>query len=88
MRPTLAALVAASLSMAAAPAAQAGSLSIYGSEVQAQQHCPHDTIVWLNLPSRVYYLKGQRAYGRGQQSAYACKAEADGAGARSALNGP
>jgi hypothetical protein len=84
---TLSILLLAVLLMTGAPAVHATSLSIYGSEDQAQQHCPHDTIVWLNLPARVYYQKGQRPYGHGQHSAYACKAEADGAGARNSLNG-
>lgn len=87
MRTILTALASAILMMMAAPALLAGSLSIYTEEDQAQQHCPHDSIVWLDLPRRVYYLKGQRPYGHGKTGAYACKSEADGAGARNALNG-
>jgi hypothetical protein len=87
-RKAAAALLATGLALGAAPAAKAGSLSIYISEDQAQQHCPHDTIVWLNVTTRVYALKGQPVYGHGQKSAFACKAEADAAGARSALKGP
>jgi hypothetical protein len=30
------------------------SLSTFSSEVQAQQHCPKDTVVWLNLPTGIY----------------------------------
>jgi hypothetical protein len=87
MRTIITAFAAANLALAAVPAALAGSLSIYRSADQAQQHCPHDTIVWLNLATRTYYLKGERPFGHGQKSAYACKSEAEGAGAHSALNG-
>jgi hypothetical protein len=87
MRTFIAAVVAANLVLGVVPAARAGSLSIYRAAGEAQQHCPHDTIVWLNLATRLYYLKGERLYGHGPNSAYACKSEADGTGARSALNG-
>jgi hypothetical protein len=86
MRSIIAIAAAASLALAAMPTVLAGSLSVYRSADQAQQHCPHDTIVWLNVATRVYYLKGARLYGHGQNSAYACKSEADGAGAHSALS--
>jgi hypothetical protein len=28
----------------------------------AQQHCPSDIVVWLDLPSGIYHCKGQRYY--------------------------
>ena len=31
---------------------------------EAQQHCPGDTAVWLNLPSGVYHFAGECWYGR------------------------
>ncbi len=65
----------------------ASSLSLYTSQEEAQQHCPRDTVVWLNLPTRVYHFQGQRWYGRTKNGAYVCKREADAAGARSSLNG-
>lgn len=89
MRTLLVCLVAAFLSAAGATALRATvSVSIYPSADQARQHCPHDVIVWLNLQSHVYYLDGQRWYGRGTNSAYACKGEADAAGAHRSLKGP
>jgi hypothetical protein len=36
----------------------------YPTEAQAQQHCPADTVVWLNLPTGIYHAKGQRWYGQ------------------------
>jgi hypothetical protein len=88
MRTILSTMVAVSLLITMGASAHAiASLSVYASEDQAQQHCPRDTIVWLNVETRAYSLKGQRSYGRGRNSAYACKSEADAAGARSSLNG-
>jgi hypothetical protein len=62
-------------------------LTNYPTEAQAQQHCPTDTVVWLNLPTGIYHSKGQRWYGRTKSGAYACRAEANQAGMRGSLNG-
>jgi hypothetical protein len=40
------------------------------SEQKAQQHCPSDTVVWLNTTNATYHFKGERWYGhtnRGSQ---------------------
>jgi hypothetical protein len=65
----------------------AGSLSLFPTEQEAQQHCPLDTVAWLNLPTGIYHFKGQRWYGRTKTGAYVCKQEADQAGDRPSLNG-
>lgn len=57
------------------------------SEQQAQQHCPNDTVVWLNLPTGIYHLKGERWFGRTKGGAYVCEKEADQAGDRETRNG-
>jgi hypothetical protein len=62
-------------------------LTHFPSEVQAQQHCPGDTVVWLNLPTGIYHAKGQRWYGRTKSGAYVCRTEADHARMRGSLNG-
>jgi hypothetical protein len=41
-------------------AVSAEPLPLFSSEQKAQQHCPSDIVVWLNLPSGIYHLKGQR----------------------------
>jgi hypothetical protein len=64
-----------------------GPLLTFASEQQAQQHCPTDTIVWVNLPTGIYHYKGQRWYGNTNSGAYVCKAEADQAGDRGSRNG-
>jgi hypothetical protein len=48
-------------------------LTNYPTEAQAQQHCPADTVVWLNLPTGIYHAKGQRWYGRTKSGAYVCR---------------
>ena len=57
---------------------------LFASEAQAQQHCPKDTVVWLNTKSGVYHFRGQRWYGRTKDGAYVCLKEAPG---RATLNG-
>jgi hypothetical protein len=67
--------------------AAAGQPPLFPTEQVAQQHCPTDTVVWLNIPSGIYHFKGQRWYGRTNSGAYVCKQEADKAGDRGSLNG-
>ena len=64
-----------------------GQLSLFQTEQTAQQHCPTDTVVWLNLPSGIYHFKGQRWYGNTKNGAYVCEKEADQAGDRATRNG-
>lgn len=61
--------------------------ALFATEQQAQQHCPVDVVVWLNLPSGIYHFKGQRWYGRTKHGAFVCKKEADQAGDRGTRNG-
>ncbi|GGF00567.1 hypothetical protein GCM10011611_02700 [Aliidongia dinghuensis] len=76
------------LLITAAPAPlTAAQLAQFPTEQQAQQHCPDDYIVWLNLPSGIYHYKGQRWYGATKNGAFVCKAEADAAGDRASRNG-
>ena len=59
----------------------------FSSEQQAQQHCPKNTVVWLNIPSGIYHMKGMRWYGATRHGAYVCQQEADKAGDRKTRNG-
>jgi len=63
------------------------SLATFTSEQQAQQHCPTDAVVWLNLPSGIYHFRGERWYGNTRSGAYVCQREADRAGDRATRNG-
>jgi len=42
-------------------------LSLFQTEMQAQQHCPNDTVVWLDFRKRTYYVKGQRLYAQARR---------------------
>jgi len=45
-----------------------------------QQHCPHDTVVWLNTRTGIYHRKGHPWYGTTMHGAYVCEREARAAG--------
>ena len=72
---------------AAMAASISSDLPMFATEDGAQKHCPKDTVVWLNIPSGIYHLKGERWYGRTKHGAYVCKKEADAAGDRETENG-
>jgi hypothetical protein len=55
-------------------------LVAFRTEQQAQQHCPGDTVVWLDIQNAAYYLKGHGSYGGTPGGRYACQGEADAAG--------
>ncbi len=52
-------------------------MKMFRREQAAQQHCPSDTVVWLNTTNAIYLFKGERWYGRTNRGAYVCKTEAD-----------
>jgi hypothetical protein len=49
----LVALLVQSTAVALSPSAP---LANFPTEAQAHQHCPADTLVWLNLPTGVYHF--------------------------------
>jgi hypothetical protein len=59
----------------------------FPDEAKAQQHCPKDVVIWLNLPTMVWHYKGQRWYANTKHGAFACEKEAGAAGARGSKNG-
>ena len=82
MRRFFLALIASCLYSAAAFA-----LEQFSTEAAARQHCPHDTVVWLNLPTMIWHYKGQRWYANTKHGAYVCQKEAAVDGARATHNG-
>jgi hypothetical protein len=68
-------------------ASHASALSLFQSEIQAQQHCPNDTVVWLDFHKRTYYIKGQRLYAQGRTGTFVCQEEARTGGYRRSLLG-
>jgi hypothetical protein len=82
-------ILLASLAVAAyGVSAFAIPLTPFRYESQAQQHCPADAVVWLDLRKGIYYAKRQqRWYGRGLSGGYVCREEARGNGYRRSLLG-
>ncbi|MHC4053027.1 hypothetical protein [Bradyrhizobium sp. 25ACV] len=61
-------------------------LTPFRYEAQAQRHCPHDKVVWLDFRKGIYYRKGQKRYGQGVDGSFVCLNEArDGRYRRSVL---
>ena len=54
----------------------------FPTEKEAEQHCPGDLVVWLDLPSKVYHYRGQQRYGATASGVYVCRDEAKRAGMR------
>ncbi len=49
---------------------------------EAKDHCPADTVVWVNRRSPVYNLSDERWYGRTAGGSFVCKIDAEKAGYR------
>ncbi len=64
-----------------APIAPTG-VGQYRTEAEAKGHCPTDTVVWVNLRSKIYHFAATKNYGTTKQGAYACEREALGRGDR------
>jgi hypothetical protein len=50
----------------------------FADEGSAKARCPTDTVVWVNLPSKIYHFAGTRSYGTTKRGAYMCEKEAIG----------
>ena len=48
----------------------------YQTEAQAKSHCPADTVVWVNLDSKIYHFAASRNYGKTKKGAYMCEKDA------------
>jgi hypothetical protein len=48
----------------------------FADEVSARARCPTDTVVWVNLPSKIYHFAGTKSYGTTKRGAYMCEKEA------------
>jgi hypothetical protein len=58
----------------------------FSTEAQARARCPTDTIVWVNLTSKIYHFSGAKSYGTTKHGAYECEHDATAAGMRAAKN--
>ena len=58
----------------------------FSTEAQAKARCPADTVVWVNLTSKVYHFSGTRSYGNTKRGTYMCEHDTAAAGMRAAKN--
>jgi len=90
-RPSQPAAPAPSASPAQAPArapaaGQPAGANQYAAEAQAKARCPSDTVVWVNLDSKIYHYSSNRNYGQTKSGAYMCEKDTAAAGFRAAKN--
>jgi hypothetical protein len=55
----------------------ANKVQRFSNEVDAQKNCPSDTVVWLNVPSGIYHLKGRPFYNQTANGAFICRKDGD-----------
>jgi hypothetical protein len=59
------------------PPAPKGSATLeagqFADEASAKASCPSDTVVWVNLPSKIYHFVGTKSYGTTKRGAYMCE---------------
>jgi hypothetical protein len=58
----------------------------YASEGDAKSRCSSDTVVWVNLSSKVYHYTGSKSYGTTKKGAYMCEKDTAADGFRAAKN--
>jgi hypothetical protein len=58
----------------------------FSTEAQAKARCPADTVVWVNLKSKIYHFSGTRYYGETKSGAYMCEHDSRAEGMRAAKN--
>lgn len=63
------------------------ALEQFNSEQAAQNSCPGDKVVWLNIPTSVYHYRHQRWYGQTKHGAYVCEKDAIKSGKRASKRG-
>ena len=80
-------LLLAALLLAFAACAHAPEVLVaFRTEQQAQEHCPKDTVVWVDPQSGGYHLNTSPSYGSAGAGRYACRGEAELAGMRAMAN--
>ena len=58
----------------------------FATEAQAKANCPIDTVVWVNLRSKIYHFSGTHNYGNTKDGAYMCERDTTTQGMRAAKN--
>jgi hypothetical protein len=62
-------------------------LTLFRYEAQAQRHCPHDAVVWLDFRRERYYSSRQKRYAHGSTGSFVCRNQARSSGYRRSLLG-
>lgn len=52
----------------------------FKTEAAASKSCPADTVVWANISSKIFHLKGTATYGKTKHGAYMCETDAKAEG--------
>jgi hypothetical protein len=65
----------------------ASAQAMFRTQAAAQNNCPGDTVVWLDISAGVFYLPGNPSYGKTSNSGYVCRRDAAAAGNREAPSG-
>jgi len=58
----------------------------FSTEALAKVHCPADTVVWVNLTSRIYHFAGTKDFGKTKRGAFMCERDSVAASFRAAKN--
>jgi hypothetical protein len=69
-----------------APSRSPSAAGQFATEAQAKATCPADTIVWVNLTSKIYHFSGTHNYGTTKNGAYMCEKDTAAQGMRAAKN--
>jgi hypothetical protein len=75
-RPTPTATSAAAAPAPAQPAPRSTAAleaGQFADDASAKASCPTDTVVWVNLPSKIYHFVGTKSYGNTKRGAYMCE---------------
>jgi hypothetical protein len=75
-------LTAGLLLAAALPVQASEPLDMFDSEAAALEHCANNPVVWLDVPSHTFWLKGRRGYGASKNGGYTCEKDAIKSGNR------
>jgi hypothetical protein len=68
------------------PATASTGTNQFTAEAQAKARCPTDTVVYVNLSSKIYHFAGHKDYGNLKNGTYMCEKDTAAAGARAAKN--
>ena len=54
----------------------------FKTESEAKTSCPNDSVVWVNLRSKVYHTSSDKSYGKTKSGVYMCEKDTAAAGFR------